>query len=50
MFTIIEIHTGESVKDGTEPVLFDTIEEAADFAAAQGLGREFAIVDTDEVI
>jgi hypothetical protein len=59
MFTIIDTHTNEAVRDNGlnynprnegDPVLFDTEAEAADYAVAQGFeGQRFAIVDTDDI-
>jgi len=65
MFTIIVVHSGEAVRmpvdpveypeqaatGTTEPVLFDSELEAADWAVANGLvGPEFSIVDVEEVL
>jgi hypothetical protein len=51
MFTVIEIHTNESVKVNGDPVLFDTEEQARDWLVKNLYdGRGFAIVDTEDVI
>jgi hypothetical protein len=60
MFTIIDTHTNESIKrsdvvagedDSTDPVLFDTEAEAADWAAGVSLdGSRYAIVDIDDIL
>jgi hypothetical protein len=48
MWTIQEIATGESVKQGDDPVLFDSFEDAlgwADEHIAREQASEYAIVD-----